>query len=363
MVGYAVCFLLGLVLGVAGLKVRQRRSAMPRPSTDGPPFGELPVAVRESVTLFGEELAVLDLGVDVVDAPPAVLEEYRAALAAYDRAGAARTEPDALAALRDGRAAVIRLAARRDGRPVPIDALPPIAALDRPPVAVGTGERHVATGSGPGTVEVLIDRHEPGGVTLAEIEAVGDGHFVVELVTRTEDLVGTGATLLSVIDDYRGRRLVPAEATHLRVTVNSHREDYRWSIRIVPPADATALAPEHRGRHDDVLRHDGGPAVVTVQFQGEGRWDVDYLCECLRRFPGCDCPHPAWPADTPGDWSYSAHGSGDGRRPMRLPRPGYLIVRQDEGRSSWYLTTRPVDVVPPRPAAGPGATFDPGRSV
>ncbi|MEV5007818.1 MULTISPECIES: hypothetical protein [unclassified Streptomyces] len=60
---------------------------------------------------------------------------------AGDRASAARTDPDALTALRDGRAAMIRLDARRHGRPVPIDALPPAAGPGRPQPLTGTGER------------------------------------------------------------------------------------------------------------------------------------------------------------------------------------------------------------------------------
>ncbi|MEU6554207.1 hypothetical protein ABZ915_28600, partial [Streptomyces sp. NPDC046915] len=119
---------------------------------------ELPAAVEESVTLFGEEVAALEFDVNGPDATPAVLKEYQAVLAAYDRASGARTEHVAMTALRDGRAAMIRLDARRHGRPVPIDALPPAAAPSRPTPLTGTGERHVSTGHGDGTTEVLIDR-------------------------------------------------------------------------------------------------------------------------------------------------------------------------------------------------------------
>ncbi|MFB7576577.1 hypothetical protein [Streptomyces sp. NPDC056165] len=115
MIGYVASFLLGLGVGGLYLMLRRRRAA-------------LPAAVEESATAFGEEMAALEFDVNGPDATPAVLKEYRAALEAYDRASAARTEPDALTALRDGRAAMIRLDARRNGRPVPIDALPPAMA-------------------------------------------------------------------------------------------------------------------------------------------------------------------------------------------------------------------------------------------
>ncbi|MFJ6835441.1 hypothetical protein [Streptomyces sp. NPDC091209] len=113
-------FLLGLGLGGLYPMLRQRR-----PDAVELPAAELPAAVQESVTVFGEEVAALEFEANGTDATPVVLKECRAALEAYDRASAARTEPDALTALRDRRAAMIRLDARRNGRPpVPVDALP-----------------------------------------------------------------------------------------------------------------------------------------------------------------------------------------------------------------------------------------------
>ncbi|MFF3055689.1 hypothetical protein [Streptomyces sp. NPDC057909] len=42
-------------------------------------------------------------------------------------------------------------------------------------------------------------------------------------------------------------------------------------------------------------------------------------------------------------------GQGDGRRTLRLPRPGFLVVQDKGGCGSWYLTTQPVDIPPPSP--------------
>ncbi|TLS41210.1 hypothetical protein FE633_37605 [Streptomyces montanus] len=138
---------------------------------------ELPAAVQESVTVFGEEVAALEFDANGSDATFAALKEYRAALAAYDRASGARTKPDALTALRDGRAAMIRLDARRHGRPVPIDALPPAADPGRPRPLTGTGERHLSIGYGDAKTEVLIDDPEPGRPALVEADATSEGNF------------------------------------------------------------------------------------------------------------------------------------------------------------------------------------------
>ncbi|MGW0879742.1 hypothetical protein [Streptomyces sp. NPDC002671] len=306
----------------------------------------------ESVTSFGEEVAGLEFEVDGADATSAVLKEYRAALGAYDRASAARTEPDALAALRDGRAAVIRLDARRRGRPVPIDALPPAAGPVRPQPLTGTGERHVSTGEGDGKTEVLIDRPEPGRPALVEVDVTGDGNFHLQTVIRTEDLTDTGESLALVIGEHHGRRYLAADATHLRVITANGGNGHRWSIRVAPLSAATELAPEHQGHGDEVLRYTGGPVLLTVQFQTDRSWKVSYVCQCGRSGSACRCRRPAWPKGTPGDDLPSVHGWGDGRRTLRLPRPGFLIVHDGDGGGSWYLTTQPVDF-PQRASARP----------
>ncbi|MGV9340792.1 hypothetical protein [Streptomyces sp. NPDC003688] len=310
---------------------------------------ELSAAVQESVTVFGEEVAALEFDAGGPDTTPAVLKEYRAALEAYDRASAARTESDALTALRDGRAAMIRFDARRTGRPVPIDALPPAAGPGRPRALTGTGERHVSTGAGDGKTEILIDRPEPGRPALVEADVTGEGNFFLDAMMRTEDLTATGDALVSVIGAYHGRRYLPADATHLRVTTANSRDDHRWSTRVVPLSAATELGSEHRGHGHEVLRHNGGPALCTVQFQTDTTWEVSYVCQCLRPWPACDCRPPAWPTNTPGDWNDDVSGLGDGRRTLRLPRPGFLVVHEEHGGGSWYLTTQPVDIPPPPP--------------
>ncbi|MGI5341616.1 hypothetical protein ACQEVS_31545 [Streptomyces sp. CA-181903] len=333
MTGYVVSFLLGLGLGGLGPVLRRRRTGAVRP----------PVAVQESVTAFGEEVAALEIEADDTDVSAVVLKEYQAALEAYGRASAARTESDALTALRDGRAAVIRLDARREGRPVPIDALPPAPVPGRPRVLTGTGERHVATGSGGGRTEVLIDRPEPGRPALVEVDVTGGGNFELKTVTRTEELVRTGQSLIWTSGEYRGRYYLPADVTHLRVTTDNSRRNHRWSTRVLPLSAATVLATEHRGHGDEVLRYNGGPALAIVQIQTDAYWSVDYVCQCLQPWYGCGCRSPTWPVNTPGDGAVS--GSGEGRRTLRLPRPGFLVIHG----GPWYLTTQQVAIPSPPP--------------
>lgn len=129
---------------------------------------------------------------------------------------------------------------------------------------------------------MLIDRPEPGCPALVEVDVAGRGSFQLHTVTRTEDLTDTGGSLVSVSGEYHGRCYLPADPTHLRVTTAGSREGHRWSTRIVPLSAATELAPEHRGRSHEVLRYNGGPALLTVQLETDGFWKVRYVCQCLR---------------------------------------------------------------------------------
>ncbi|MCZ4124943.1 hypothetical protein [Streptomyces sp. H39-S7] len=349
MIGYVVSFLLGL--GVGGLypMLRRRRAAAVERSVAV--AEELPAALREAVAALAEEVSAVAFDADDPQATPAVLKEHRAALTASRLAGAARTETDALIALHGGRAAMIRLDARLQGRPVPIDALPSAADVGRPQAVTGTGERYVFTGAGEGRTEVLIDRPEPGRPALLDAHVTGSGSFNLQTMTRTEQETDTGLHLLIVINEYHGRRYLPVDdATHLRVTTTDRNDDCRWSIRLVPLSAATALDPEHRGYGEEVLRYDGGPAVLTVQFQTDHTWEVRYVCQCQVSSSYCDCPPLAWPKNTPGDHrSTDVYCHGEGRRTLRLPRPGFLIVKETHGGGSWYLTTQPVDIPPPPP--------------
>ncbi|TLS41209.1 hypothetical protein FE633_37600 [Streptomyces montanus] len=88
-----------------------------------------------------------------------------------------------------------------------------------------------------------------------------------------------------IIGKYHGRRYLAADGTHLLVTTANSRDDRSWSTRVAPLSATTRLAPEHCGHSDEVLRHNGGPALLTVQFQSDTNWQVRYVCQGLRYWP------------------------------------------------------------------------------
>ncbi|MFG2090396.1 MULTISPECIES: hypothetical protein [unclassified Spirillospora] len=336
-----VAFVAGCGVAAFGLVRRRRPPAATARAV-------LPAPLQESVTAFGEELQTLTVTPEEIEADPGATEDYSTALLAYDRAAAAEHEQVALVALRDGRAALIRLAARRAERPVPIDALPPLEAdrsRSEPPGVPenATGERFLTLGAGGGTVEVLIDRPEPGRPAIVEVTCGGD--LCVSPVVRTEDETDTGSELVINYEGaYHGRVILGPKPTHLRI--ECVEEAQRWSVRIRPMSAAPLLGSEWRGGGgDEVLFYDGGPALLTVQARSEGAWSVEFECGCLRG-GDCRCRTPRWPAGMP-EGSGDGWGTHDGRRAMRLPRPGYLILEASEKDHEWFLSVEPFSEDPP----------------
>ena len=310
---------------------------------------ELPTPLQESITAFGEELSALTVTPAELEAIPRAMEDYRTALTAYDRAVAAQHQRVALAALREGRAALIRLAARRSGRPVPIDALPPLEAdrgysgLSEVPKNV-TGERFLILGGDRYSVEELIDRPEPGRPAIVEVtsKTKGEGTLFVTPVVRTEDETDTWSILVNHFSGpYQGRFILSPKPTHLRIEGSARH----WSVRMKPMSAAPLLGSEWRGvGGNEVLFYEGGPAILTVQARSHKLWQVQFKCGCLRG-RDCRCRTPRWPADMPEGSDY-AHGSHDGRRSLRLPRPGYLILDSYDEDHEWYLSVEPVSEAP-----------------
>ncbi|MEX3102874.1 hypothetical protein [Streptomyces sp. ST1020] len=118
----------GGVLAVAGAgayvlvrRTRRRKAEEQRAALD-----RLRVVVDEDITAFGEELDRLDFHPAEKGADDAMRADYERALDAYDTAKSAMaraTRPDDVRgvtqALEDGRFSLARLAARREGRPLP----------------------------------------------------------------------------------------------------------------------------------------------------------------------------------------------------------------------------------------------------
>ncbi|MQY39420.1 hypothetical protein SRB17_74470 [Streptomyces sp. RB17] len=115
-----------LVAGGAGAYVLVRRSRRRREEEQRAALDRLRVVVDEDITAFGEELDRLDFQPADPGADDAMRDDYTHALDAYDTAKqrmAQASRPEDVRtvteALEDGRFSLARLAARREGRPLP----------------------------------------------------------------------------------------------------------------------------------------------------------------------------------------------------------------------------------------------------
>jgi hypothetical protein len=76
----------------------------------------------------------------------------------------------------------------------------------------------LTTGSGAGTVEMLIDRPEPGRLAIVELIGTGRGSLDV----RTEEETDTQSSLVGqALGTYSGRRPLRPEVTHLRIETSN----------------------------------------------------------------------------------------------------------------------------------------------
>ncbi|MEV6050600.1 hypothetical protein [Streptomyces sp. NPDC052107] len=115
-----------LVAGGAGAYALVRRSRRRRAEEQRAALDRLRVVVDEDITAFGEELDRLDFQPAEPGADDAMRADYEHALDAYETAKqrmAAASRPEDVRtvteALEDGRFSLARLAARREGRPLP----------------------------------------------------------------------------------------------------------------------------------------------------------------------------------------------------------------------------------------------------
>ncbi|MEV6293608.1 hypothetical protein ACWET9_16780 [Streptomyces sp. NPDC004059] len=115
-----------LVAGAAGAYALVRRSRRRRAEEQRAALDRLRVVVDEDITAFGEELDRLDFQPAEPGADDAMRADYEHALDAYETAKqrmAAASRPEDVRTvtetLEDGRFSLARLAARREGRPLP----------------------------------------------------------------------------------------------------------------------------------------------------------------------------------------------------------------------------------------------------
>lgn len=327
MIALVAAFAAGCLLTFGATRLLGRRA--PHHPTVGPGAGagrpgrldRHVTRVDEAITAFGEELENLAFDPAAPSVTEAMLADYQAALDAYDRAKLVPVGDEARIAgsLDRGRAALVRLSARVEHRPVPIDALE--GALAAAPAVHAEADRFLHSGKAPGTFEVLVDRPEPGRPTIAEITFKGSGNFFVRPVTRTADRFETGQTLVNFQRVYRGRHLIDTSVTHLKVELQNIEGACGWSVRFLPVSAALPLDGEaHGSTPHEVLVHSGGRTSVTVQVRTTGTWRVDYRA-------------PA--RDKGTDWIY---GLDDGTKELAVPAAGWLLVQVPDG-GRWSLQT------------------------
>lgn len=277
--------------------------------------------VEEAVTIFGEEMEKLAFDPAGSQVTEAMLGDYQSALDAYDRAklAPADDEPQIARALDQGRAALVRLSARIDHRPIPIEALE--GSLAPAPAVLASTDRFLHGGAAPGSFDVLVDRPEPGRPVIADISFQGDGNFFVRPVTRTAKRVQTGQTLVNFQRTYQGRHLVDPAVTHLKVELTNIQGPCRWSVRFQPLGEAIPFTGEAYGSSPhEVLVHSGGRTDVSVQARTTGTWRFTF------RSPK---------RDSGNDWVY---GLRDGSAELTLPAAGWLLIQVPDG-GNWSVQT------------------------
>ena len=314
MVALVASFLVGVGATLLVTRLMARRTTTPARVKAPDPTQQ---RLEESITSFGEELEGLRFDPKGPKATEAMVADYRAALDAYDKAknvpaGQKNREAKVAAALGKGRAALIRLDARVNHRPVPIEAI----GDDFAPVAElrATGDRFLTEGRTSGEFEVIIDRPEPGQFAIAEFTYRGDSNFFVWPVIRTQGTFETKQPIVNAQRTYRGRHLVPPEVTHFKIEARG--ESPKWSVRMLPVSAALPFDGETNGRTPhEVIAYNGRRTVVTVQVRTTGVWRLTFV---------------------PGDGTDWIHGLGDGMKRLNVPRSGWLVVTVPDG-GSWSL--------------------------
>lgn len=318
---------------MAGFIAGRRRRPVPVP-----PAAELGRAVAS----YGEQLKELSFDPAAPDVVPAMLDDYRQALDAYDQAaevadlGGTDAARNVHLAVQRGRNALIRLDARRRGVPVPLEAVAPEDLSESPPTSsaqpLQAGERYHYQGVGES--EFMLDRPEPGKPTLLEITIEQGKAMFVRPVTRTEDGVKHhNAILASNISQALGPRrvLLPATGTHLRVEVYAH---VSWSMRLRPLADIRVMGGSCRGAATmDVYAYHGDRVRVLVQARSGITVTWHGFCGCMNDCR-CGASAPLYEARIQEEHDY--------RGPFTL-RPGFLQI---DANGPWAIDPLPPENAP-----------------
>ncbi|MBD0695059.1 hypothetical protein BG452_03405 [Streptomyces sp. CBMA123] len=276
-------------------------------------------------------------GADPAAEAAEALRDRRAAEAALERAEQAARGLEAdrfkrvLGAVGSGRVAVLRLEARLAGRRVPLELVSPeeLAKAEWELRAGVTPDPYWFEGTGP--VEVPIDRPEPGRVALLDISCESEDRYLhLHLLTRTRGTTAE-APFHEGTDPYRGRVLVPAERTHVRIRT---QPEARWSMRLRPLSDARALTGALTGSGPEVLRLPSeGDLRLSVHLRQPGENGSVQLVSAQELANGV-------PVDTYGNFGRTvAFNMGTFRRTEEITGPGLLVV---DTPGTWELELDPV---------------------
>lgn len=269
----------------------------------------------------------------------AMRTEHRAAVDAVDRAaswiersGETRGR-EIYAAIGAGRKALIRLAAMREHRPVPM----PLQIADEL-----SGYINVATDvhtedrfrwEGVGNAEFLLDRPEFGKSVLVEVIPVGKllGYLQITLIQRTDrNLKEIDSDTLSIPKTVY-HEMVPPTVTHLCIAGEAP-----WRARVIQFDELPPIDDVVTGRDEACFRHTLGAKTVTMQGMGGGR--ATFVADC-------DC------TDTCNEYRHSAfisiglNGSGDFREDVTLPATNRVLYMNMEPGSFWSITVLNPDYV------------------
>ena len=153
----------------------------------------------------------------------------------------------------------------------------------------------------------------------------GTGHFVVDTL---DDALRSGSQLVYTDGPFTCRSLINADdrPVHaLRVEA-----DGPWTIETTSPAGALPLNGHARRPASDVLRHEGGPAIATLSYEGDPRSpDGGYFL--------VDTFEP----DGHGFLTELASHVGPRRGEAPLPGPCLVSARSD---GPWSINVHPLHV-------------------
>lgn len=294
------------------------------------------VLIRDEATIalaeYQRQLDETPFNPEAPSVTSAMRTEHRAAVDAAERAASwigksgQTRDKEVYAAIGAGRKALIRLAAMREHRPVPLPLLSAdeLAGYVNAAADVHTADRFRWEGTGP--AEILLDRPVFGKPVFVEVARVGEplAALHVTQVRRTDRSLKDLGTVILYEPDMVDRRLADPTVTHLRIAGRTP-----WRARVIQADELPLMDDETTGRGGACFRHTLGATKVTMQGTVGGSMEFLPDCDCRGI---CDDYRHAY---------FQNVGSthfGDFREDVTLPaRTGMLYLNMNS-RSVWSVT-------------------------